>query len=75
MLSKEINCAEHEYMNIGPPIIDLPAPLITKDQIEQLRETGMNWCSIAEFLGVSERTLQRRRIEFGIDSNFSDISG
>ena len=47
---------------------------ITKDQKEQLRETGMNWCSIAEFLDVSERSLQRKRREFGIDSNFSDIS-
>ena len=30
-ISKEINCAEHEYMNIAPPppIIDLPAPLGT----------------------------------------------
>ena len=28
-ISKEINCAEHEYINVAPPpIIDLPAPLI-----------------------------------------------
>ena len=27
MISKEINCAEHEYMNIATPIIDLPARL------------------------------------------------
>ena len=28
-ISKEINCDEHEYMNIAPPpIIDLPAPLV-----------------------------------------------
>ena len=27
MISKEINCAEHEYMNIATAIIDLPEPL------------------------------------------------
>ena len=63
-----------DVVSLLPSIGGRPAYNITKDQIEQLRETGMNWCSIAEFLGVSERTLQRRRIEFGIDSNFSDIS-
>ena len=51
-----------------------PAYNITKEQIEQLRETGLKWCSIAELLGVSERTLQRRRIEFGIQPTFSEIS-
>ena len=42
-----------------------PAYNITKIQIEQLRETGLNWKNIAFFLGVSERTLHRRRIEYG----------
>ena len=42
--------------------------------MEQLRETGINWKSFAEFLGVSERTLHRRRIESGIESTFSEIS-
>ena len=27
-IPKEINDAEHEYMNISPPIIDLPLPLV-----------------------------------------------
>ena len=31
-----------------------PAYDITKDQIEQLRDTGMNWKMIAAFLRVSE---------------------
>ena len=43
-----------------------PTYNITKEQIEQLTETGLKWCSIEELLGVSERTFQRRRIEFGI---------
>ena len=34
-----------------------PAFNITKAPIESLRETGMNWKTIAEFLGESERTL------------------
>ncbi len=47
-----------------------PAFNITKEQIEQLRDTGMNWQTIANFLGVSERTLHRRRVEYGMESNF-----
>ena len=35
-----------------------------------MRETGLNWCSIAQLTGVYERTIQRRRIEFGIEPNF-----
>ncbi len=26
-ISKEINCAEQEYMNMSPPLIELAAPL------------------------------------------------
>lgn len=51
-----------------------PAFNITKELIEQLRETGMNWKSIARFLGVSERTLHRRRIEYGIEDSYTDIT-
>ena len=51
-----------------------PAYDITKAQIEQLRETSMNWKTIAAFLGVSERTLSRRRIEYGIFDSFSEIA-
>ena len=51
-----------------------PAYNITKDLIEELRETGMNWRSIATCLGVSDQTLYRRRIEFGIEDSFTEIS-
>jgi hypothetical protein len=34
----------------------------------------MNWQTIANFLGVSERTLHRRRVEYGMESTFSEIS-
>ena len=51
-----------------------PAYDISKGTIEQLRETGMNWRSIAVCLGVSEQTLYRRRTQYGIDNNFTDIT-
>ena len=51
-----------------------PAYIITKEMIEQLCETGMNWRSIATCLGISDQTLYRRRIEFGVENNFRDIT-
>ncbi len=51
-----------------------PAFNISKAQIEELRSTGMNWKSVAKFLGVSDQTLYRRRVEFGIGPSFSEIS-
>ena len=51
-----------------------PAYDITKAQIEQLRDTGMNWKSIADFVGVSERTLHWRRVDYGIEASFTDIN-
>ena len=51
-----------------------PAYNITKEMIVQLRETGMNWRSIATCLGISDQTLYRRRIEFGVENNFTEIT-
>ena len=51
-----------------------PAYYIEKDLIEQLRETGMTWIAIARFIGVSEKTLSRKRSELGVEEGFSDIS-
>ena len=51
-----------------------PAYIITKEMIEQLHETLMNWRSIATCLGISEQTLYRRRIEFGVEYIFTDIT-
>lgn len=51
-----------------------PAYHIEKDLIEQLRETGMTWTAIARFIGVSEKTLYRKRSELGVQEGFSDIS-
>ena len=51
-----------------------PAFNITKAQIELLRETEMNWKAVVGFIGVSERTLLRRRIEYDIESSFSEVT-
>ena len=47
---------------------------ITKEQIETLRETGMNWKGIAALLRISESTLYRRRQEFGLHESFVEIT-
>ena len=39
---------------------------ITAEQIDVLRSTGMSWEAIAKCLGVSAKTLSRRRQEYGI---------
>ena len=46
---------------------------ITAEQIDVLRSTGMQWAAIAKCLGVSARTLSRRRIEFGI-LDYSEVN-
>jgi len=51
-----------------------PRYRITKEQIETLRETGMNSKRIALSLGISESTLYRRRQELGLHESFVDIS-
>lgn len=51
-----------------------PKYIVSKEQIETLRDTGMNWKSIAQTLGISERTLFRRREEFGLPETFSNIT-
>ena len=63
-------------LNITPTLASTggrPPYDITKEQIETLRDTGLNWKAIANFLGVSDRTLHRRRLEFGVAPSFSEI--
>ena len=38
---------------------DRPKFVITKDQLINLRETGITWCKIATCLNIIERTLYR----------------
>ena len=51
-----------------------PKYFIPKDRIERLHSCGMTWKNIAKVLHISERTLYRRRQEYGILENYSDIS-
>lgn len=54
-----------------------PRVVITRQQIEALREIHFSWSSIAILLGVSERTLERRREEFEMPKGracYADIS-
>lgn len=51
-----------------------PSFQISIDIIEQLRETGMSWSSMANFLGVSSKTLYRRRVELGLTDGYTEIT-
>ncbi|KAK3732752.1 hypothetical protein QZH41_001311 [Actinostola sp. cb2023] len=52
-----------------------PRYVITKEQITQLHETGLSWKAVAECFHVSEKTLYRRRLEFGMDmEQFTNIT-
>ena len=51
-----------------------PSYNVKKEQIEQLRETGMNWRSIATFFGISDSTLFRKRLELGVEDQRTDIT-
>lgn len=53
----------------------VPRYMITNDQIETLRETGMSWTRIALTLGiVHDSTLYCRRQELGLHESFVGIS-
>jgi len=51
-----------------------PKFAITKEQLVNLRETGLTWAKIAICLNVSERTLYRRVQQFHIVGRFFDLS-
>ena len=51
-----------------------PSYNVKKEQIEQLRETGMNWRSIATFFGISDSTLFRKRLKLGVEDQRTDIT-
>jgi transposase InsO family protein len=57
----ELNFSCHRERVTGP---GRPRVVITRQQIEALREIHFSWSCIARLLGVSERTLERRRQEF-----------
>ena len=48
---------------------------VMKDQLEFLRSKHFSWARIANLLGISERTLRRRRDEVGVETEgFTEIS-
>ena len=47
---------------------------ISAEYLIGLRESGMTWSGISRCLGISERTVLRRKDEYNIDDNFSTIS-
>ena len=65
-------------INTGVPMLlqteGRPKYFIPKGQIERLHSCGMTWTNIAKVLHISERTLYRRRQEYGILEKYSDIS-
>ena len=67
--SRDLNVCPTMPSTGGRPAFDM-----SEEQIEALRDTGMNWKSVSIFLGVSERTLLRRREEYGIQPTLSEIS-
>ena len=54
-----------------------PRFLIPRDQLQGLRSLHFSWKKIAEMLGVSDKTIRRRRHELGMmigyQSSYSDI--
>ena len=58
----------HEEVAIGRP-----RKVISREDIEREFEVSQNWKIVACQLGVSSKTLRRRRLEFGI--NISETSG
>ncbi|XP_013887271.1 uncharacterized protein LOC106534981, partial [Austrofundulus limnaeus] len=51
-----------------------PRYILSRDQLLLLREAGMSWASVSFWLGISTRTLRRRRHEMGMNENFDTIS-
>ena len=43
-----------------------PKIFVSRDQIESLFELGFTYAKVAKLLSMSERTLQRRRVELGL---------
>ena len=72
-LLRSSTIAENRHQQVLPSTGGRPAYNITKEQIEQLRETGMNWRAVAKVLRVSDSTLYRRRMQLNVSDTLSDI--
>lgn len=68
-------CCPNESLDTA--IQGRPRLLIPQEQLEGLRSLGFSWVTIAKMLGVSERTVRRRKQEYNMSSStdiFSEIS-
>ena len=69
---KYFSCPKYFSGNPGKPKFE-----VSKDQIEFLREMHFSWAKIAELLGISPKTLSRRRKELEIEAErveYNDIT-
>ena len=64
---------QNSYPDVLPSTGGRPAYNITKEQVEQLRETGMNWRGVAKVLRISVSTFYRKRIELHVADTFYQI--
>jgi len=72
-VSNSFVCPTTELTGAGRPVI-----VIERGQIEFLRELHFSWVKIASLLGISERTLRRRRRELNLNDesqNWTVLSG
>lgn len=57
------------------PLLFLVRFTVSAEQITYLQETGMSLKNIASCLGISERTLYRKRVELGVEMRkFTEIT-
>jgi hypothetical protein len=71
---KEEESHESSYQLPTEKTMGRPKFVITKQQLESLRESGTTWSHIACCLNISERTLYRRVQQFNLSRTFSQIA-
>ena len=82
LLEDEVDVSRREHRRSAPTehygLQGRPRVVVTQQQLQTLHELcGFRWNDVAETLGVSDRTLQRRRHEYGMrveGREFSSLS-
>ncbi len=59
-------CPSEETMKGSPSQIGRPRKQVSKEDVEALFGTHRSWKTVANIIGVSQKTLQRRRQECGV---------
>lgn len=59
-------CPNEETMEGSPSQVGRPRKQVSKEDIEALFGTHRSWKTVANIIGVSQKTLQRRRQECGV---------